>query len=82
MERVFGTLQKRLPQELRVAGIETVAAANRYLRERFVSDYNARFALLPRHAIVGADRAIFLDTEHVFERPADIGQHTKRADKI
>jgi hypothetical protein len=42
---LFGTLQKRLPQELRLARIKTVAAANRYLRERFVPDYNARFAV-------------------------------------
>jgi Helix-turn-helix domain len=45
MERVFGTLQKRLPQELRLARIKTVAAANRYLKDRFVPDYNARFAV-------------------------------------
>ena len=45
MERVFGTLQKRLPQELRLARIKTVAAANRYLKERFVPDYNARFGV-------------------------------------
>jgi Helix-turn-helix domain len=45
MERVFGTLQKRLPQELRLAGIKTVATANRYLKERFVPDYNRRFAV-------------------------------------
>jgi hypothetical protein len=45
MERVFGTLQKRLPQELRLARIRTVAGANRYLKERFVPDYNARFAV-------------------------------------
>jgi hypothetical protein len=45
MERVFGTLQKRLPQELRLARIKTVAAANRFLEERFVPDYNARFAV-------------------------------------
>jgi hypothetical protein len=42
---VLGTLQKRLPQELRLARIKTVAAANRFLRERFVPDYNARFAV-------------------------------------
>ena len=29
MERVFGTLQKRLPQELRLARIRTIAGANR-----------------------------------------------------
>ena len=45
MERVFGTLQKRLPQELRLARIKTVAGANRYLKERFVPDYSARFAV-------------------------------------
>lgn len=45
MERVFGTLQKRLPQELRLARIKTVAAANRYLKERFVPDYNRRFGV-------------------------------------
>jgi transposase len=45
MERVFGTLQKRLPQGLRLAGITTMAAANRYLKERFVPEYNARFAV-------------------------------------
>jgi len=45
MERVFGTLQNRLPQELRLAGIKTLAAANRYLTQRFVPDYNARFAI-------------------------------------
>jgi len=45
MERVFGTVQKRLPQELRLAKITTVDAANRYLREQFVPDYNARFAV-------------------------------------
>ena len=47
MERAFGTLQGRLPQELGLAGIKTVAAANRYLKERFVPDYNARFAVAP-----------------------------------
>jgi len=45
MERAFGTLQGRLPQELRLAGIKTVAAANRFLERRFVPDHNARFAV-------------------------------------
>lgn len=45
MERAFGTLQKRLPPELRLAGIDTVEAANHYLKNRFVPDYNARFAV-------------------------------------
>src|SRR5437764_870977 len=45
MERVFGTLQSRLPPELRLAEIATLEAANRYLTEQFVPDYNARFAV-------------------------------------
>jgi hypothetical protein len=45
MERAFGTLQKRLAQELRLARIKTVAGANRYLKERFVPDYNVRFGV-------------------------------------
>ena len=45
MERVFGTLQKRLPQELRLARAASIAAANRFLAEAFVADHNARFAV-------------------------------------
>ena len=45
MERAFGTLQNRLPPELRLAEITTIEAANRYLKQQFVPDYNARFAV-------------------------------------
>ena len=43
-ERMFGTLQKRLPQELRLAGITDMAGANRFLKEVFLPQHNARFA--------------------------------------
>ncbi|HKC98371.1 MAG TPA: ISNCY family transposase, partial [Methylomirabilota bacterium] len=46
-ERANGTLQGRLVNELRVAEIRTVAAANQYLRERFIPDYNATFGRPP-----------------------------------
>ena len=46
-ERVNRTLQDRLVNELRVAGIGTLAAANRYLREHFVPAFNAEFARPP-----------------------------------
>jgi transposase len=46
-ERVNRTLQDRLVNELRLAGITTVAAANRYLRERFIPAFNAEFARPP-----------------------------------
>lgn len=45
MERVFGTLQKRLPPVLRLKQITTVEAANRFLAETYRHDHNARFAV-------------------------------------
>src|SRR6202048_310196 len=45
MERVFGTLQQRLPPLLRLHDITTVAAANRYLREVYIAEHNRRFAV-------------------------------------
>jgi hypothetical protein len=46
-ERMFGTLQGRLPQELRAAGITTMAAANQYLSEVFLPAHNAAFQVPP-----------------------------------
>jgi hypothetical protein len=46
-ERVNRTLQGRLINELRLAGIRTVPAANRYLRERFLPAFNAEFGRPP-----------------------------------
>jgi transposase len=43
-ERAFRTLQDRLPKELALAGITTVEAANRFLREVYLPEHNARFA--------------------------------------
>jgi transposase len=42
-ERSFGTWQGRLPQELRLAGITTVEAANVFLREHYIAEFNRRF---------------------------------------
>lgn len=44
-ERNFGTWQNRLPQELRLAAIGTVEEANRFLRERYIAEFNRRFAV-------------------------------------
>jgi hypothetical protein len=43
-ERSFGTWQNRLPQELRVAGIRSLEDANRFLRERYIAEFNRLFA--------------------------------------
>src|SRR5499433_2933936 len=42
-ERNFGTWQGRLPQELRLRGITTVEAANRFLRQEYIAEFNRRF---------------------------------------
>jgi len=44
-ERMFGTLQGRLPQELRLAGITNMEAANRFLKEHFIPEHNKQFAI-------------------------------------
>lgn len=44
-ERNFGTWQGGLPQELRLAGITSAEEANRFLRERYIRKFNAKFAV-------------------------------------
>src|SRR5256886_2079325 len=64
-ERMNRTLQDRLVNELRAAGITTVAAANRYLRERFLPPFNAEFRRPPADptpAFVPLGR---VDLEHI-----------------
>jgi transposase len=46
-ERMFGTLQGRLPKELKLAGIGDVESANRFIREVYLPTHNARFAKPP-----------------------------------
>ena len=46
-ERLNRTVQGRLVNELDLAGITAVAAANTYLAERFIADYNDEFAHPP-----------------------------------
>ena len=45
IERLFGTLQGRLPQELRLAGIAAMDEANRYIAETFLPAFNDRFSV-------------------------------------
>jgi hypothetical protein len=46
-ERMFGTLQDRLVSELKLAGITTMEAANRYLQEQYLKRHNERFMVKP-----------------------------------
>ena len=42
-ERMFGTLQDRLVNELRLESIDTIEAANRFIRDCYLPAHNARF---------------------------------------
>jgi hypothetical protein len=46
-ERSFGTWQGRLPQELRLASAKTLEEANRFLRERYIAEFNRKFTIQP-----------------------------------
>ena len=75
-ERLNRTLQDRLVNELRLAKIRTVEAANRYLREKFIPDYDARFSRTPRDpasAFVPV-RSVELDQVLCHEEERTVGQ--------
>ena len=44
-ERMFETLQGRLPQELRIAGVKTIEEANKYMRSKLLPKYRKKFAV-------------------------------------
>jgi transposase len=47
-ERNFSTWQGRLPQELRLRELRTLEAANRFLREDYIAEFNRRFQVAAR----------------------------------
>lgn len=69
-ERAFGTVQGRLPQELRVAGIKTYEAANDYLERVFLPDFNRRFTVKPAQTesaftpLAGIDIELLFTAQH------------------
>jgi len=65
-ERSFRTWQGRLPQELRLRGIQSVNEANQFLREHYMAEFNRDFkvtAAEPGTAFVPNDR---LDLDRIF----------------
>ncbi len=46
-ERNFSTWQGRLPQELRLQRMGTLEAANQFLREHYIAEFNRRFQVAP-----------------------------------
>lgn len=47
IERLWDTLQSRLPVEFARRGIKTIEEANRFLREEYLQRYNRKFAVKP-----------------------------------
>ena len=45
MERSYLTWQGRLPQELRLADIQSLEQANQFLRERYILEFNSKFTV-------------------------------------
>ena len=69
-ERAFGTIQGRLPQELRLKRITNYADANRYLEQHFIADFNRRFTVMPAHKesaftkLPGIEVELVLSSQH------------------
>lgn len=86
-ERMFATLQDRLPKELKLAGIKGVAAANRFLAEVYLPEHNARFARPAEIAesafVTVSDKAILaeilcIEEERVVSRDNTVGYNGLR----
>lgn len=75
-ERSFRTWQGRLPQELRIRGITSIEAANRFLEREYIEEFNGKFAVEPKEegsAFVPCtrtdlDRVFSIQTERTVNR--------------
>ena len=61
---MFGTLQDRLVKELKLAGIRDVATADRWIREIYLPQHNARFG---KPAAVGEKAFVAADADRLVE---------------
>ena len=64
-ERMFETLQGRLVNELRLAGMTEIEAANRWIRDVYLPDHNAELTYppaLPESGFVAVERARLVET--------------------
>jgi hypothetical protein len=65
-ERLNGTLQGRVVNELRCAGISTLEAANAYLRDRYLPTHNESFSRPPRDEESAFVAAGEVDLDEIF----------------
>jgi hypothetical protein len=74
-ERAFGTIQGRLPQELRLAAIRDYQQANEYLEKVFIADFNRRFTVEPANPTIAFVPMVGIDLDLVLS-----AQHTRRVE--
>jgi hypothetical protein len=65
-ERNFGTWQGRLPQELRLAGHQGLAEANRFLKDTYVAVFNEKFTAAPAEKGTAFRRTARADLNWIF----------------
>jgi len=65
-ERNFGTWQGRLPQELRLAGINSLEDANRFLRQHYIEVFNSKFKVVAEQKASAFRRCSRSDLDWIF----------------
>jgi hypothetical protein len=83
-EHNFGTWQGRWPQELRLHGMHTLEAANRFLREHYITAFNRSFQVPARERGSAFVRRCGKDLELLvaipaYRQPGQHGQHSEPA---
>ena len=69
-ERSFGTWQGRLPQELRLPQMTTMEAANDFLRQSYIGEFNRKFVRAAAQAGMAFVPMRRPDLDRVFFHPA------------
>jgi hypothetical protein len=67
-ERMNGTLQGRLVNELRLVGARSMEAANTYIRESYLKTHNQAFSIEPREAVSAFVASEGADLDEIFSR--------------
>ena len=65
-ERLFGTWQGRLPNELKLHGITTIPDANQYIQESFLPWYNKNLSVEPEQKVSAFTPCHRKDLDYVF----------------
>jgi len=75
VEKMNGTLQRRLVKELRLNNISTITDANKFLKEVFIPKFNKQFAVVPKK---NADLHRRLNDKQIAELPKVFSVQSER----